>query len=156
VAGEIAPVPEPLRRERIWIRNGLGRLAPMRRDTLVWLIGMTDAGDDELRQMAQSFAQPPTIQVRGAQLDSRSYYAQDRRALCLTMDGAGRSVEIAITPNGCSVNPVFEIKNAPKTLRSVNLGDRILDPKQYAWDGTTLWLSANLAQPATLKLEFAR
>ena len=61
---------------------------------------------------------------------------------------------ITIKPAGRCVNPVFELKGAPKTLVSVTLGDRVLDDKQYAWDGRTLWISANLAQPTSLRLLF--
>jgi len=49
----------------------------------------------------------------------------------------------------------FEIKDAPKALLAVRLGDRPLSADRYRWDGATLWLSANLDRPATLRLEFA-
>jgi len=146
--------PRPIRSKMFWTRNTLGQLKPMRRETYAWLIGMTDAGDDPLRQWAQSFAQPPTLEVRGAKLDADSYYAPGRRALCLVVEGGSETVEIAITPAGRCVNPVFELQAAPRTLVSVKLGGQALDRKQYAWDGQTLWLSADLSQPTTLRLTF--
>jgi hypothetical protein len=153
-ATEDNPHPTPIRRERLWMRDGLGHLNPMRRDTFVYLVGMTAASDDDLRHWAQSFTQPPEIQVQGAELDADSYYAQDRRALCMTMQGVHKPVEITLTPAGWTVNPVFEIKNAPKTLRGVRLNNQVLDAGQYRWDGSTLWLSANLSQPTALQLDF--
>ncbi len=136
------------------MRDGFGQLNLMRRDVYVYLIGMTDATDGELRQRAQSFAQPPAIQVQGAEVDGNSYYAQDRQALCLKMNGANRTVEITISPNVRCVNPVFEIKNAPKTLRAVRLNDQEMDTARYRWDGKTLWLDVTLSQPAELQLDF--
>ena len=47
------------------------------------------------------------------------------------------------------------VEGAPKTLTSVKLGDQTVDRKQYAWDGQTLWINANLSQTTTLRLEFA-
>lgn len=146
--------PTPIRSERLWTRDALGQRKLMRRETYTWLIGMTDAGDDQLRGWAQSFAQPPTLEVQGAKLDANSYYAQDRRALCLTLEGDRKNVEIKIAPAGRCVSPVFELKGAPKTLTAVRLGDQTVDPKQYAWDGQTLWINANLSQPTTLRLDF--
>ena len=56
--------PAPIRRERLWTRDGNGELKLMRRDTFAWLIGMTDGSDAELRQRAQSYARPPDLQIR--------------------------------------------------------------------------------------------
>jgi hypothetical protein len=148
--------PTPIRSERLWTRDTLGQRKLMRRETYTWLIGMSNAGDDRLGQWAQSFAQPPALEAHGAKLDSASYYAQDRRALCLDIDSDNKGVEIAISPSAFCVNPVFELRGAPKVLASARLGNQVLDAGQYAWDGKTLWLNATLNQPTTLKLEFAQ
>jgi len=144
--------PTPLRSELLETRNALGQTSPMKQQTWAWLIGMTDAGDDELRQRAQSFANPPKLDAQGAKVAGEPY-APERRALRLTVED--NTVTITITPAGRCVNPVFELANARKTLSSVRLDDQPLAADRYRWDGATLWLSANLARPATLKLEFA-
>lgn len=148
--------PTPIRTERIWTRDALEQQKLMRRETYTWLIGMTDASDERLRQWAQSFAQPPVLKPHGAKLDAASYYAQDRRTMCLDVDADGKSIAIHISPKVACVNPVFELRNASKVLKSVRLGNQVLDANQYAWDGKTLWLNATLDQPTTLKLEFAQ
>ena len=144
--------PTPLRSQVLRTRDALGQTKTMKRETWVWLIGMTDAGDDQLRQWARSFAHPPKLEARGAEVAPQPY-APERRALRLTVQS--KTVAITITPAGCCVNPVFELKDAPETLSAVRLDDRPLAADRYRWDGATLWLSANLDRPATLKLEFA-
>ena len=148
--------PTPIHSERLWTRDTLGQRKLMRRETYTWLIGMSNADDERLRQWAQSFAQPPALDAHGAMVDAASFYAQDRRALCLDVEGDNTNVEIAVSPAAFCVNPVFELRGAPKTLASVRLGNEVLDAGQYAWDGKTLWLNATLNQPTTLKLEFVR
>jgi hypothetical protein len=63
-------------------------------------------------------------------------------------------VTITIKPVGFCVNPVFELQGAPGALASVRLADKALDQRQYAWDGKTLWLNAELDRPTSLRLEF--
>jgi hypothetical protein len=147
--------PVPIRAERFWTRDALGKLKAMRRATYTWLIGMTDAGDDRLRGWARSFAQPPAVEVRGARLNPASYYAQDRRALCLEVDAGIKTVDIVVSPAKVCVNPVFELRGAPKTLARVQLDGKLLESKQYAWDGQTFWLDAVLERPTTLQMEFS-
>lgn len=65
-----------------------------------------------------------------------------------------KDVTIKITPAGCCMNPVFELSGAPGTLARVQLGGRLLDGKDYAWDGKTLWVNAPIPQPTTLELVF--
>ncbi len=146
-----AGTPQPLRTQTGRMPNAQGKPETLKRDTWVWLIGMTSAGDDELRQWAQSFAHPPTLEAQGARLAAEPY-TPERRAMRLVVEEG--NVTIAIKPTGCCVNPVFELRGAPKRLVSVRLGDRALDRKQYAWDGKTLWLDAVLSQPTVLRLEF--
>ncbi len=135
------------------MRDARGELKTMQQDTWVWLIGMTDADDDALRRWAKSFAlQPPALDLAGARPDAESY-APERRALRLVVEKP--TVTIGIKPAGHCVNPVFEMGSAPKTLKTVRVDGKPLDPSRYAWDGKTLWLEATLSQPAEVQLEFA-
>lgn len=147
--------PRPLQSELLWTRSARQELRFMKRERWAWLIGMTDAGDDELRQRALSFAQPPTLEVQGAALNSPSYYAPERRALCLTVERAAKSVSLMITPAGACVHPVLELDAAPKLLRALRLDGRGLGADQYRWDGRTLWLGATFDRPTALQLEFS-
>jgi hypothetical protein len=144
--------PRPLRSHTGQLCDAQGRLQTLKRDTWVWLIGMTDAGDDELRQRAQSYGHPPKLEAVGAKAASE-LYTPERRALCLTAEK--QTVTITITPAGRCVNPVFELKDAPPMLATVRLDDRPLAADSYRWDGRTLWLNTNLDRPAKLQLEFA-
>jgi hypothetical protein len=49
---------------------------------------------------------------------------------------------------------VFELAAASKTLEQVKLDGRLLDAKEYAWDGQTLWINATLTQETPLNLAF--
>ena len=109
-----AGTPQPLRSETGRMPNAQGKLETLKRDTWVWLIGMTGDNDDELRQWAQSFAHPPRLEAQGAR-PAAEPYAADRRALCLTVENP--SVTITITPDGHCVNPVFELAHAPRHCR---------------------------------------
>jgi hypothetical protein len=155
-AGETEPSPTPLRRERFWTHDANGVMKQMRRDTFAWMIGMTDATDDELRLRAQSYREPPAIEVQGAEINAGSFYAQDRRTLCLTMSESSRTVEITISPRHPFVNPVFEIEGASTELESVFVDGEELDPSRYAWDGKTLWLDLILNRPVELQLNLVR
>src|SRR5262249_52892621 len=115
------------------------------------LIGMSDAGDGRLLEWARSFAKPPSLKVDGGRLDIDSYLPQ-RRAIRLIVER--KTVTALITPSVRCVNPVFELLNAPKNLVHLQLAERSLPTKEYAWDGQTLWLNANLDGPAKLELEF--
>jgi hypothetical protein len=146
-----AGTPLALHHETGALRDAQGRTKTMTRNTWVWLIGMTDAGDDELRQWAQSFGHPPKLEAEGATVRSAPR-VPERRALYLTVQN--KKVKIAITPAGLCMNPVFELKGALRSVRAVRLNQRSLREEQYRWDGSTLWLSARLHQPTTLDLEF--
>jgi hypothetical protein len=147
-----AGTPRALRSRTGEMRDAQGNTKRMQRDTWVWLIGMTDADDDALRRWASSFAlQPPALELSGAKPDDEPY-APERRALRLVVEKP--SVAIALKPSGHCVNPVFELRGAPKTLARAALDGTPLDPARYAWDGTTLWLDATLSRPAQLRLEF--
>jgi hypothetical protein len=123
----------------------------MKVQSWVWLIGMTDASDETLAEWAKSFSQPPELELHGARRDSEPY-SPERRAMPLVVDD--RNVTIMIKPVAWCVNPVFELKGAPRARLIVKLDDQVLGLKQYAWDGRTLWLNANFDQPKRLQLEF--
>lgn len=146
-----AGTPKPLRSETGPLRDAQGQTHAMTRQTWVWLIGMTDAADDALRQWMVSFSHPPALELSGARQEGEAY-VPERRALRLVVEQP--VVTIKIIPAGHCVNPVFELQGAPPALVSVKLNDQLLGPQQYAWDGATLWLEAHLSQPATLQLNF--
>jgi hypothetical protein len=143
--------PEPIRSSVVETKDGLGRRKTMKVQTWVWLIGMTDADDARLIQWAKSFSGPPSVEVRGARLEAESY-APERRAIRLIVED--RSVMIATKPAAACVNPVFELDRAPAMPLRVRLADRLLDAKEYAWDGKTLWLNAMIDKATVLRLEF--
>ena len=129
----------------------LGRAKTMTLQRWYWLIGLTEASDQRLLEWAHSFRNPPSLELQGARLDLDSVLPE-RRALQLIVENP--RVKIKLKPPIRVVNPVFELVRAPKNLASVALGDRILKPKEYAWDGKTLWIEANIDDPMTLQLEF--
>jgi hypothetical protein len=143
--------PQPVRTAQLKTLDTLGRSKPMLVQTWVWLIGMSDAGDARLVEWARSFSQPPGLEVQGARLEAESYIPE-RRAMRLIVDEP--TVTIKIKPAAACVNPVFELAEAPPTLTRVQLGERSLEAKDYAWDGRTLWINATLAQETLLRLGF--
>ena len=61
---------------------------------------------------------------------------------------------ITLKPSVRYINPVFELSGGSKNLASVVLGNRSLKPAEYAWDGKTLWVNADIDTTTPLKLEF--
>ena len=143
--------PKPLRTAQLESLDTLGRSKPMIVQTWAWLIGMSDADDARLLEWARSFAKPPSLEVR-ARGSRRSRTCPERRAIRLVVEEP--TVTIAIKPATACVNPVFELAAAPQTLAQVQLAGRLLDAKEYAWDGQTLWINATLTQAAQLRLVF--
>jgi len=143
--------PRPMRTAQLESLDTLGRSKPMLVQRWAWLIGTSDADDARLLQWAHSFAKPPALEVRGARLEAESYIPE-RRAIRLVVEEP--TVTIAVNPAAACVNPVFELAAAPKTLAQVELDGRLLDSKDYAWDGRTLWINATLTQDAQLRLVF--
>jgi hypothetical protein len=144
--------PMPLRTANVETLDTLGRCKPMSVQTWVWLIGMSDAGDACLLDRAHSFSNPPSVELHGVRLDPEPY-SPERRAVRLIVED--RTVTITIKPAKVCVNPVFELSDAPKKLTRVRLAGRLLDAKEYAWDGKTLWLNATIVSAVPLQLEFA-
>jgi hypothetical protein len=145
--------PQPLREETGPMRNALGETREMTRKTFYWLIGASDADDDGLRQWMQSASHPPAVELAGAIKDAE-FSAPERRVLRLVVDN--RNVTVAIKPDGWCVNPVFELRSAPKELHRVSLAGQELNRHRYAWDGKTLWIAAALNHPVELRLEFSK
>jgi hypothetical protein len=144
--------PTPLRSATAESLDALGRSRPMLVQSWAWLIGMTDAGDDQLLGWAKSYGNPPALAAQGAVVPAQPY-APDRRALCLKVKS--REVTVDITPSGRCVNPVFELADAPRKLVAAKLDNQVLPADRFRWDGATLWLKETLDRPATLKLQFA-
>ncbi len=145
--------PAPLRASEIVTLDTLGRVRPMTVETYVWLIGMTDAADARLLEWAHSFMTPPALEVRGARIELEST-VPERRAIRLVV--LEPLVEITVKPTVKCVNPVFELAGAPGQLRSVALSGRVLNAKEYAWDGKTLWLSVDIDRPEKIQLGFSK
>ena len=143
--------PTPLAEATVETIDALGRSRPMTVRRWAWLIGMSDAGDDRLQAWARSYAKPPSLSLLGARPDIDAY-SPERRALRLVVDG--RTVEAEIRPEVPTVNPVFELIDAPKGRLRVKLGGRDLDSDRFAWDGRTLWLDAILDKATPLILSF--
>ena len=144
--------PKPLRTAQLETLDTLGRSKPMIVQTWVWLIGMSNADDGRLIEWARSFANPPALEVQGARAEAESYLPE-RRAMRLVVDEP--VVTIQVKPATPCVHPVFELDGAPKTLARVELAGRLLDGKEYAWDGRTLWLNATLTRDTALRLVFS-
>jgi len=132
----------------------LGRSKTMVAQRYVWLIGMTDASDRRVLEWAQSFKNPPSLELKGAHLDPESSYSSERRAIRLIAEDP--IATITLKPTVRCVNPVFELRDAPKILKSVRAGNRQLGAEEYAWDGQTLWINGNFDEVTSLNLEFAK
>jgi len=129
----------------------LGQSKPMSVDTWIWLIGMTDASDEVLLDRARSFDHPPSLTLEGAKLDFNSYVPA-RRAIRLVVQD--KTVVITFQPAVRCVDPVFELRGQQGNLVSVALAGKKLNASEYAWDGHTLWLGAEVAHEEQLRLEF--
>lgn len=142
--------PAPVSAVTVDAHDTLGQSKRMKVEQWVWLIGMSNRTDERLLAWARSFAHPPSLEIDGARLDS---YRPQCRASRLVLQQ--KTVTITIKPTVRCVNPVFELMGAPKAPLRAKWADRPLDPTEYAWDGQTLWLSANVDVPTLLRLEFA-
>ena len=143
----------PLKMSTVQTIDTLGRSKLMTLLQYVWLIGMTEMPDARLLEWAHSFKNPPSLELKGARLEQDASYVSERRAIRLTVEDP--SVTITLKPTVRCINPVFELRSAPKVLRSVKIGDRGLSPKEFAWDGHVLWVNADIDTASALQLEFA-
>ena len=139
--------PPALREASFASIDTLGHSTPMRVQTWVWLIGLTDTADSRLLQLAQSFGSPPSLErLTGARLASESF-APERRAIQLIAEAP--SITVRLRPQGACVNPVFEIRNAQLKLLRVTLDKSELARESYAWDGSTLSVVSALSSACT-------
>jgi hypothetical protein len=143
----------PLQMSTIQTIDTLGRSKQMTMQRYVWLIGMTDVPDARLLEWAHSFKNPPSLELKGARLEQDTSFVSERRAIRLTVEEP--SVTITLKPTVRCINPVFELRSAPKVLRSVKIGERGLGPREFAWDGHILWINADIDTVTALHLEFA-
>lgn len=146
--------PKPISEQRGEILDALGAVREMQVQQWAWLVGYTDAPDDEILGVARSFAHPPRItEVRGARINVESY-SQARRALCMTVEEA--TVEFQLSPKEMCVNPVFEFTNSPRELARVTLGALALGADDVKWDGKTMWMRATIQEPTLVRISFVK
>ena len=142
----------PFESNKLTMLNSLGHAGEMDFSRWSWLIAKTEASDESLLKWAKSYSAPPSVEVSGAELDLLSY-SQERRAIRLVALSA--TVGIRIKPLLWAMNPVFEVQGAKGELRQVTLDGRVLQQSDYAWDGTTLWVNAEIdAGGARLEFRF--
>ena len=132
----------PLKMSTVQTIDTLGRSKLMTMQQYVWLIGMTEMPDARLLEWAHSFKNPPSLELKGARLEQDVSFVSERRAIRLTVEDP--SVTITLKPTVRCINPVFELRSAPKVLRSVRIGDRGLGLREFAWDGHVLWINADI------------
>ena len=144
--------PEPLESRTTEMPDALGVTRPMQVEKWAWVMGLSDADDARLLEWSRSFATPPQIEAEGARLDTPSYNSE-RRATLLSVEKP--IVSLTIKPATPCVHPVFEFRNAPRTLSRVELDARMLSANDSAWDGRTLWLNHTLRHEAALRLTFS-
>jgi hypothetical protein len=145
--------PEPISTRTGPSIDALGNSKVMTTEQWVWMIGMTNAPDADVRTRAASFSAPPSIEVTGARVHPDGY-VPERRAVRLVADGV-TEVTLKLTPIEPCVNPVFELDRAPGKLASVALDGRPLELEKYAWDGRVLWLDAVFTDSVVIRLRFA-
>ena len=143
--------PRPIRTAALETLDAQGKPKPMTLTRWTWLIGMTNASDDRLIEWANSYTHPPQLEIQGARLDINAY-APERRAFHLIVEEP--TVTVKILPEVRCVNPVFELSDAPDGFLRVSLGERQLGRDEYAWDGATLWLKADMDEAVSLQLTF--
>jgi len=147
--------PVPVRTETFDTLDSLGRSRRMMTQEWVWLIGMSEATDEELLEWARSFSTPAALEIQGAKLDLDSY-SPERRAYRLRVEESVVKINIKPKPKVVCRNPVFELVGAPGMLAKVSLGEQVLKAGDYAWDGGTLWVNADIAKASLLQLAFSK
>lgn len=148
----IKDLPDPISSSTFSMPDKLGCSTEQMIRRWAWLIAKTDAPDEELLERAQSFSEPPSLELKGARIDLPSY-APERRAIRLVAESS--SIEIKVKPASRCVNPVFEIAGAERNLVGVTIDGESLPSDNFAWDGSTLWVKARIdARGATIGLRF--
>lgn len=134
---------KPLMSGEVLMPDVQGQVRAVNLSRFVWLLAHTDLPDEALRDWGKSFSTPPALEVAGARLDLPSY-SPERRALRLVAEQP--AIEIKVKPQARTVNPVFEIDQAPKRLVGVTLDGKSLPADAYAWDGKVLWIKARISK----------
>lgn len=142
-------VPLPLTDRRIVGTNTLGEETQQQLRRWAWLIGMTDASDEELIDRARSYGTSAPLQISGA--DSARW---DPTSRSFRIEVDSEDVELKITPREICVNPVLVFAGSIRKLNSVLLDGIPLAANRFVWDGKCLWLVAKLTRPAQLALKF--
>jgi hypothetical protein len=132
--------------------DSLGQSKLMRRQTWTWLIGLTDASDQEVRDVAHSFAFPPNVAVlKGTRLDAEGY-VPDRRAIQLVAEG--NISEFQLEPNRVTVNPVLEFSGKHSRPVQILLDGTPLEKTRFAWGNNTVWIDATLTAKTHIQVVF--
>src|SRR5205085_7143326 len=105
--------------------------------------------DKQLIDWAQSFSQPPSVELAGARLEFNDY-VPERRAIRIAIEQPVAT--ITLKPVSRCVNPVLELTSVPGKLSSVSVDNHPIPKNDYAWDGHTLWVNTTVDKPARLTL----
>jgi hypothetical protein len=147
-------MPTPLARSEYPTVDALGQPRTMTLQRWAALIADTDLSDEALLNWARSYAEPPSLELKGAHVDFPAY-SPERRALRLIADA--REMEIKVKPSTHAVNPVFELSGVSQEIESVLLEGRPLASNEFTWDGATLWIKADIgAVGKTVEIRFRR
>ena len=145
-------LPKPTLTSEYNMLDSLGHSRTIELRRWAWLIAKTNASDEELLGWAQSYSNPPSLELVGASTDLPSY-SPERRAISLIVKSD--LVKIRLKPKTRAINPVFELQGAPQSLESVALDGQELPGGSYEWDGGTLWTKADIdSSGGTIVLRF--
>lgn len=143
---------KPLSTSELLMPDSSGQVRIANLLSFAWMIAYTDVSDEMLRNWGKSFSAPPAVDVEGARPDLPSY-SPERRALRLVAEQS--AITIRLKPAEHTVNPVFEIDRAPRSIDSITLDGKSVPPDAYAWDGAVLWIKANIgAKGAVIAVRF--
>ena len=121
----------------------------MKIEEWAWLIGMTEATDEELLTRAHSYGAPPALNVEGGTFESQ---VPERRSSRMTISDT--TILIRVAGKETWVNPVLELSGATKPLSVVSVNDKALEGEDYRWDGAVLWINRVLLDNDQLRLVF--
>lgn len=142
--------PKPLRSESREATDTLGRTKPMKIEQWAWLIGMSEASDEELLARARSYAAPPSLTVWGGTFEG---HFPERRASRIRVEENEVAIDIDSAEDW--INPVLELPGAPARLQSISSNTGPLNSGEYRWDGSVLWIKGTLSKSGSLGLMFS-
>jgi hypothetical protein len=119
----------------------------MQLQVFAWLIGMTDASDDELLERAKNYGTDPPLDIHGAK---SVVWNPSNRSFAIDTN----KVQLKLSPRGVCVNPAFDFGKRTGKLANVKLDGNPVAQNKYAWDGKLLWLNTRLTRPTMLELKF--